>query len=538
MSSFEDMAYRSAIAFFDPHRTRALALPALGGCAYALVSLRTPAPPFAWLGLAVLAFALEGRRRQEPGARAWFEGGARGLAFGAAASLVAQRFVPAVIARFTPLPYVAGVLALVLLALAQGLPWAIAAMVRSALVRARVPSPVAFASGVYVGTLVPQIFPWTPAGGVAPWAVMVQLADLVGERGVSALLALTGGLLGWAVQAWREGGSRRRIAAALAGATALPVALAWFGAWRIRMVEGERAHAPVAAVGLVDGLVPATTRWDSRAAPGIVQSLAALTAGAERRGAELTVWPEAAYPYVLPRASRAAPRGNEGLPPRDVRGPLLVGAVTKDGAGEQTNAALVVLPERVLGAEYDKLHLLWFGESVPLASELPWLRRAFARGVGMVPGTGQVPLVVGDIRAAALICFEDTLPEAGREAAQVSPNLLVNLSNDAWFDGSAEPELHLRVSVLRAVEARRDLVRAVNFGPASWVDAAGRVRARYDPQVPGTLLARPALLDGPPTPYARFGDLPVFALQGLIAVAYALLRKRSAQNGTSAGPLG
>ena len=518
--------------------TSHLALPALGGFLYALVSLRTPAPPFAWLGLAVLAFALE--RREREGARTWFEGGTRGLTFGVAASLVAQRFVPAVIAQFTPLPYLAGVVALVLLSFAQALPWAVAAVVRNALVRVRVPSPIAFASGVYAGTLVPQIFPWTPAGGVAPWAVMVQLADVIGERGVSALLALTGGLLGWAIQLAREGAPRGRVSGALAGAVALPVALAWFGAWRIRAVESERARAPMATVGLVDGLVPATTRWDPAAAPGIVQSLAAHTASAERRGAELTVWPEAAYPYILPRGSRAAPRGNEGLPPRDVRGPLIVGAVTKDGAGDQFNAALAVLPERALGGEYDKLHLLWFGESVPLASELPWIRRTFARGIGMVPGTNQVLLEVGAMHAAALICFEDTLPGAGREAAQLSPNLLVNLSNDAWFDGSAEPELHLRVSVLRAVEARRDLVRAVNFGPASWVDAAGRVRARYDPQVPGTLLARPALLEGSPTPYTRFGDLPALALQAAVTLAFARRGKRSLQahkNGTSAGPL-
>jgi apolipoprotein N-acyltransferase len=116
------------------------------------------------------------------------------------------------------------------------------------------------------------------------------------------------------------------------------------------------------------------------------------------------------------------------------------------------------------------------------------------------------------LRAAVLVCYEDTLPEAGREAMETSPNLLVNVTNDAWFSGSAESEMHLRVAALRAVEARRDLVRAVNLGPASWIDAAGRVRMRSPSSVPAVLLAEPALFDSPRTLYARFGDVPLVLL--------------------------
>ena len=116
------------------------------------------------------------------------------------------------------------------------------------------------------------------------------------------------------------------------------------------------------------------------------------------------------------------------------------------------------------------------------------------------------------MRAAVLVCYEDTLPEAGREAMEVAPNLLVNVTNDAWFFGSAESELHLRVATLRAVELRRDIVRAVNFGPTSWVDAAGRVRARALAGASrASSSAEPALLETAPTLYARFGDAPLGA---------------------------
>ena len=146
---------------------------------------------------------------------------------------------------------------------------------------------------------------------------------------------------------------------------------------------------------------------------------------------------------------------------------------------------------------------------MPFATELPWLRRTFARGLGLLPGDRPVVLELGRVKAAPLICFEDILPEAGREAASVRPNLLVNLSNDAWFAGSREPEMHLRAAVMRAIETRRDLVRAVNVGPTSFIDATGRIREAYSVDVPAALVVQVALLDGPATIYARFGDWPV-----------------------------
>jgi apolipoprotein N-acyltransferase len=188
------------------------------------------------------------------------------------------------------------------------------------------------------------------------------------------------------------------------------------------------------------------------------------------------------------------------------------------GHGLGTNAAFLAAGDGTLSEPYEKRHLLWFGETVPLADVFPWLRRVFARGTGLVAGDRAVRFEAGPIRAAVLNCYEDTLPEAGREAMATLPNLLVNVTNDAWFAGSAEGELHLRLAVLRAVEARRDLVRAVNRGPTSFVDAAGRVVARVDDGFPSPLLVTPALLDGAPTAYMRLGDAPGVVL---LAAAFA-----------------
>ncbi len=494
----------------------ALLAAASGGAIFAATSPPTDFTLGVFLGLGLFAWSLSdgGSKRS---------GFLRGFLFGTAANLVALRFVPGVIVRFTPLPYAAGVLALFLLSLAQALPWALGGLVHRVIVTRlpRAPAWLAFAVAIYVATFVPCVFPWTPAGGLATWPVTLQLADVIGERGVSFVVALACGLAAEAIAT-----RARPLAAIAAGVVALVV-----GAGAIRMAQIERAReaAPHVKVALVQPSFDASDRWEASRARMMIARLTGLTKTAEARGAELVVWPESAYPYTLPHGTRRSPYGERAVLQEGVHGPVLTGAYLSDRANGY-NAAILATPDGAISKSYDKRHLLWFGETVPLADVFPWLHETFARGTGLAPGTEGVAFEIGRIRATVLNCYEDTLPVAGREALEMAPNLLVNVTNDAWFAGSAEGELHLRLATLRAVETRRDLVRAVNEGPTSFVDAAGRVRARYDEPIPAAVAVDPALLDGPPTLYARFGDWP-FAL--LVAAALAT-RFRGAQKAAGA----
>jgi apolipoprotein N-acyltransferase len=438
------------------------------------------------------------------------------------ANLVALRFVPNVVARFTPLPWSAGLLALILLAAFEGVRWGIAGWVTSRLLRLRLPLSFAFPSGIYAGTFVPTVFPWTLAGGLTPWPELVQLADVLGERGVTALVALSAGLLAEGARALRDGASPRRASLSLAACAGILLAMFVFGVARMTQIETWRASAPTAKVALVQPSFDAQERWDGSKAAGLLHRLTELTKDAERKGADLTVWHESAYPYPLVRNATRAPIVQPGI-----RGPVMTGVLSTGPEGT-SNSVVVATADGAISPPYDKVHLLWFGETVPFADKSRWLRDTFARGRGLVPGERsvllRVPLRSREIRAGMLNCFEDTLPEAGREAALLSPNLLVNVTNDAWFAGSAESELHLRLSALRAVEARRDLVRSVNWGPTTWVDAAGRVRGRYAEPLAGVLMTEPALLEGTATFYTRWGDLPTAFALGLAGLAR--LRRR------------
>lgn len=441
----------------------------------------------------------------------------RGWLFGFGANLVALRFVPEVITRFTPLPYAVGCVALILLSMVQALPWmaggAVARIVSSRI--AWMPTWLAFAIGVYAALFVPAVFPWTPAGGLAPWPVLLQTAELVGERGTSFFVAAGCALVADAVLG-------RRVRSLAIAAASFAVLLA-FGVLRMRSVDAARASAPHAKVALVSPDFDATDRWEGSRATMMLDRLTTLTKHAEERGAELTVWPESAYPYTLPHGIRRTPPGPRAVLQPGVRGPVLAGVYLKGAHGAGFNSAFLATSDGALSRSYDKRHLLWFGETVPLADKIGFIRRAFARGTGLEPGTDTVPFDAGPVRAAVLNCYEDTLPDASREAMEVAPNLLVNITNDAWFAGSAEGELHLRLAVLRAIETRRDLVRAVNRGPTTWVAATGKVLARREAQAgmgaPPPLVVDAALLDAPLTVYARLADAPLLlALSALLAI--------------------
>jgi apolipoprotein N-acyltransferase len=527
------------------HRPRDLAIALSAGAFLGLLGPPTNLYFAPWVALTVLAWLLpvEAPTRTN-GASVWrrargrLDGAGVGLAFGFGANLVLLRFVPAVIVRFTPLPFTAGIGAQVLLALLQAIAWPVAGVVAVQLSRLGVPRWVAFGIGVYAGTFVPAVFRWSPAGLLSPVAEMGQLAELVGERGVDLILALSAGLFATALRRWPRASHetsadspdapRSSVRASLLlmlAALGLPLLTYVEGKVRIARVERDRAASPALAIGLVQPSIDAVGRWDSSLGPAILARLTELTRSSESEGAELTIWPESAFPYPYSHVKRECPVAPRAILSTAVRGPVLTGFLMV-GRGLQYNSAAICSSDGALTPPEDKIRLLAFGERIPVVGDIAWVRRVFVRGTGLSAGTHNVVQAWGPVRASVLICVEDTLAEGGREAMEDRPNLLVNLTNDAWFAGSQESELHLRLAILRSVESRRDMVRDVNLGPTTWVDAAGVVRARYDSPSAGVLQTKPALLEWSPTLFDRFGDVPTTLALVVTALAGAIRHRR------------
>src|SRR5512143_3509307 len=176
-----------------------LAVAIAGGAALGLATPPIDFYPAAWIGQAALAYVLFEQHRLQavPTStfRRWLTGALTGWLFGTAANVVVLRFVPTTIVRFSPLPLPVGLLALLLLGMAEGLRWLAVGVATRQLMLRRVPGFLAFGIAVLLSTFVPVVFPWSVAGGISPVTRLMQLADLIGERGTSALLAISAALL-------------------------------------------------------------------------------------------------------------------------------------------------------------------------------------------------------------------------------------------------------------------------------------------------------------------------------------------------------
>ncbi len=494
-----------------------------GGIAFSLAAPPTDAYPLVLIGLGALYVSLCLTTTYKRALLA-------GCLWATAAGVVGMRFVPAVIIRFTPLGFAGGAAALILLSLFQSGTWACGMLLARALERwFGLDSRIAFATGVLVAISFTFVIAWTPAGLLSPWPALVQLAEIIGERGVSFVIAGAAALLASPLVRTLDRRhalpDRRPWFAPVLGALLLTV-LVIHGAIRMREVRAAREPLRRIHIGLVQGAVEARLRWEPSARDLILQRLRRLTIESERDGAELTVWPEAAYPYLLPHRTGRMPPGRRAIVTGAIRGPVLFGLITQsENVLERFNSTTVVASDGRVEVPQAKMELLWFGETVPLGEHLPFLRRIFSRAGGLVPGRDVHLLTSQGAKMGVLNCYEDTLPAVGRKIALSEPNLLVNVTNDAWFGPTAEPELHLRLSVLRAIETRRDLVRAVNMGVPAWIDASGSVVARGSSERESVLSVFPALNDMSPTFYVKAGDTPL-VLGILIALSDAFYRRR------------
>jgi apolipoprotein N-acyltransferase len=186
---------------------------------------------------------------------------------------------------------------------------------------------------------------------------------------------------------------------------------------------------------------------------------------------------------------------------------------------------------------YSKLHPVMFGEYVPFADRFPFLYRLTPLPAGLTPGTELVAVEIAGRRVAVNICYETALPDAvralvnGLEAGQGPPDVLVNLTNDGWFWGSSELDMHLVAAIFRAVEVRTPLAIAANTGFSAAIDGCGRLLERGPRRATATLAAR-LHPDGRRSPWRVTGTLPTGACVAVaVAVAWEAARGRFFRGG-------
>lgn len=448
-------------------------------------------------------------------------------------------------------------LAWLALATYQSLYWPLFLLLARVMVRKhRLPlmlaAPIAWVGLEYIQAFALSGFPWYYlAHSQYRFLPIIQLSDIFGAWGVSFLVMLANAwladLLTLPLLIRTARGSRptrslvlRTTFLGLALATALG-----YGFSRIAMAT--MTDGPV--VGLLQSNIQQEMK--SKAEPAeilaIYQGLIADAlerAKADGRPLDLIVWPETSFPggYVwidpklglteidkLGKMLYPETRARDWLAKRDdvvrqlsewsrqAKTPMLVGSLLYDLHGDRGlryNAAILIEPEGGEGTIYRKVHLVPFGEFVPLIDVFPWIRRLTPYENQALPtlagGPGPVWIDSRGYRYASAICFEGTVPHLVREFFQDppdgrAPDVLVNISNDGWFRGSAEHDVHLAIGVFRAVENRVPVVRAVNAGISAIIDGNGRILQRL-PKLSAGVITASVPLDPRSSLYIRFGD--------------------------------
>jgi len=382
---------------------------------------------------------------------------------------------------------------------------------------------------------------------------------------------------GQAVLVDRGHGNRHRVSQqiwnAAAGLGIVSTALG-YGAWRIAG-EPPRQGVPLDVL-LVQGSIDTQLKHDPAAAEQVVREYDRLTVAAlagasggefSAAGPDLIVWPETMWRWglleidpseVLPESVVEQAIGPVGAPEnlsesatdRQLRCHRWLEQERLDAvaafAKRYASTWIVGLDKQVISPQlpggvqnfncalfvdaggkpldcYEKMHPVLFGEYVPLAGRFPWLYQLTPLPAGLTAGVAPVAVRIANYNVATNICYETALPEAVRslvlslERQERRPDVIVNLTNDGWFWGSSELDMHLTSAIFRAVEVRTPLVIAANTGFSASIDGSGRLLARGPRRATSALRVR-VYPDGRPSFWLAWGSLPMGACVAIAAV--------------------
>ena len=479
----------------------------------------------AWIALIPLLIALEGTS-----ARTAFR---IGCTCGLSAYAMILYWINIVATQFGHLPWTASIpIYLTLaawLALFYGLTALVARLGEQIGIKTAFTLPVAWIAFDFIRSFLLTGFPWAMLGHSQYRTLpLIQIADITGVYGVTALIVLANVVLYRVLRAVSGAGVPYPVKSALLLIIVLIVTLL-YGFDRLN--KPEAASGPPLRVALIQGNIAQDVKWSPAFRDATMAIYQRLTREAGKGGVDLVVWPESAVPFFFQDEPIQAKRVQTLA--RDLNTWLLIGSPAHaliNGRNSFLNSAFVISPNGETTARGDKLHLVPFGEYVPLKRLLPFVNKLVV-GIGdFSPGAHATPLNIGRTRAGLLVCYEAIFPEIAREYVRNGARVLVNITNDGWYGRSSAPYQHFSIAVFRAVETRTPLLRAANTGITAIIDQNGHVRTM-------TGLFTEAFRTGEIKPgsadsiYLRIGDAPawlcVLLSAGIAGLAWFRQREKT-----------
>ena len=371
---------------------------------------------------------------------------------------------------------------------------------------------------------------------------VIQISDITGAYGVTFLVVMVNMAVFLTIKEVR---AKKYDTACLAAALFILFISISYGVFRMRNVfTGESIR-----VAVIQGNIPQDEKWNPNLKEHIISKYEKLTLEAAKNSVDLVIWPETSVPGFLEDERDLFDRVRDLAV--KVNSSILVGTVRQVREGdliEYYNSAVIFSNEGRVAGDYDKMHLVPFGEYIPFRAFFSFVEKFAPVPIGdCTPGKDykvfsffierkssgdKVSLKwIKKIRFASLICFEDIFPDIAREFVNRGAMFLVNITNDAWYKYSSAPYQHAQNSIFRAVENRVNVVRAANTGFSCFIDQRGKITEFVRDQGKDIFVdgyaVQDIVLTRTRTLYARYGDIFAYA-----CVIYVLLCLTLAFNDT------
>jgi apolipoprotein N-acyltransferase len=385
-------------------------------------------------------------------------------------------------------------------------------------------APVLWVSLEYLRTYVLTGFPWAMIGySQYKFLSLIQISDIAGVYGVSFLAAaLNGAFFDVAVSWPKKTGqmplfSRWPMTVGMGGLALLLLASVIYGNGKLKkeVATSQRVKASV-----VQGNIAQDIKWDSRFRRDVINTYKRLTLKALPADPDIIIWPESAVPFIFGYNKALTQELVEFQKSTGVH--LLFGSSTVKSLNRMSNSAVLLSPEGNVISVYDKVHLVPYGEYVPLRYLLPFVKKLTA-GIGdFIPGKEPSVMETPFAKIGNLICYEIIFPGLVRKFADRGANILITITNDAWFGRTSAPYQHFSMAVFRAVENRVPIARAANTGISGFIDSKGRIihkSAIFNERV----LTEKLSLGNKKSFYTMYGD--VFAWFCIVSAVILILNR-------------
>jgi apolipoprotein N-acyltransferase len=392
-------------------------------------------------------------------------------------------------------------------------------------------TPILWVALEYLRSFFLTGFPWANLGYTQYLNLpFIQMADVMGVYGLSFVILLVNATLYWVLRQWSKKVFPIR---EVVTASLFLLGFLIYGYVKMSAVDGQMAGQPFLKIGLAQGNIDQSMKWDEFFQKETLKIYEKLSLQAAEQKPDLIIWPETATPFFFQDAREYQPLVLDI--PKETHAFLLFGSPSykiERGKVNHYNSAYLVSPSKELIGRYDKIHLVPFGEYVPLGEILSL--GSLGEGIGdFKSGKSIFNFSLPRGKFGVLICFEIIFPDLCRRFVKKGANFLVTITNDAWFGRTSAPYQHFAIATFRAVENRVFIARAANTGISGFIDPRGKIVARGKIFTEEAMNGTIRLMENKSF-YTLYGDVFAWICSGftVLLLVYALFPPKRSKKGT------